>query len=86
MLVSSPVQTSKNKQIKCLSIVLYFNLQPQGPGRYAFDIGCELHGQYHSSEQVNSAMQIITMIMLPAAWAAIVCSMAVFLLIDWCVG
>lgn len=45
-------QETKRLSILCLYI---FILQPQGPGRYEFDIGCELHGQYHSSEQVNSA-------------------------------
>ncbi|XP_075891609.1 radial spoke head 1 homolog [Nelusetta ayraudi] len=29
----------------------FVNNSPQGPGRYEFDIGCELRGQHHSSEQ-----------------------------------
>lgn len=27
-------------------------LQPYGPGKYVFDIGCEQHGEYEEAQQV----------------------------------
>lgn len=43
--------------IQHLYIKLFWNLfcpfQPQGKGKYVFDIGCEQHGQYVAVEQVS---------------------------------
>jgi len=34
-------------------------VQPVGPGKYVFDIGCEQHGEYVESEQVKEVVQIV---------------------------
>ena len=35
------------------SLFLYFSFQPDGKGKYVFDIGCEQHGKYVAIEQVR---------------------------------
>ncbi len=35
-----------------LSLPSHVTLQPFGPGKYVFDIGCEQHGEYRQVEQV----------------------------------
>ena len=41
------------RQLHSLLTLLFIISQPQGKGKYLFDIGCEQHGQYVPVEQVR---------------------------------